>query len=333
MRKKSLVFSKKIFTIIPQTILAVIVILYSCGEVAAKEEVIILHAGSLSIPFAKIEKSFEAQNPSIDIVRKSGGSRKMARMISEQHKPADIMASADYKVIDNLLIPKYANWNIRFATNQLVLCYLDSSKYAHELNADNWFEILNKKDVSWGHTDPNLDPCGYRSLMVLQLAEKHYEKPGLFDKLLAGRSDKNVFGSAADMVKVLKDGKIDYIWEYLSVAVQNELNYIVMPDKINLGDYAHDDYYKQATLKVTGKKPGSEILLTAKSITYGITMTKDAPNPKGAKLFMQYLLDPEKGLKVLNEMGQPPFIPCRVNSEDVKANLPEALQGLVEIRN
>jgi ABC-type molybdate transport system substrate-binding protein len=33
----------------------------------------------------------------------------------------------------------------------------------------------------------NLDPCGYRSLMVLQLAEKHYNIPGLYDNIIANR--------------------------------------------------------------------------------------------------------------------------------------------------
>ncbi len=332
MQDQSSVLSKNRLSVVWNFFWIFTIFLFLCGNGIAKEKVIMLHAGSLSIPFAKIEKDFEAENPSIDIVRQSGGSRKMARMISEKHKPADIMASADYKVIDNLLIPKYANWNIRFAANQLVLCYLDTSKQAKEVNANNWYEILNKKDISWGHTDPNLDPCGYRSLMVLQLAEKYYEKPGLYEKLVAGRADKNVYASAADMVKVLKNHEIDYIWEYLSVAVQNDLKYVIMPDKINLGSYEHDDYYKQATLKVTGKKAGSEMLLTAKSITYGITITKDAPNPEGAILFMQYLLDPEKGLKVLSEMGQPPFIPTRVNSEDVVKSLPSPLQKLVEVK-
>ena len=34
----------------------------------------------------------------------------MARMIAELGKPADIMASADYKVIDKALIPAMADW-------------------------------------------------------------------------------------------------------------------------------------------------------------------------------------------------------------------------------
>ncbi len=84
--------------------------------------IIISHAGSLTVPLAKIEKDFETANPVIDILREAGGSTKMARMIAELGKPADIMASADYKVIDKALIPAMADWNIRFATNQLVLC-------------------------------------------------------------------------------------------------------------------------------------------------------------------------------------------------------------------
>ena len=121
-------------------------------------KLIIFHAGSLTVPFAKIEKEFEAKYPGVDVQRGAGGSTKMARMISEVGKPADMMASADYKVIDNNLIPKFADWNIRFATNQLVLCYTDQSRYADEITDKNWYEILQKKEVVWGHSDQNLDP-------------------------------------------------------------------------------------------------------------------------------------------------------------------------------
>lgn len=137
-------------------------------------KLIIFHAGSLTVPFTKIEKDFEAKYSKVDVLREGGGSTKMARMISELHKPADIMASADFNVIDKTLIPEYAVWNIRFATNQLVLCYTDKSRFANQITANNWHTILKRKGVIWGQADPNLDPCGYRSLMLLQLAEKYY---------------------------------------------------------------------------------------------------------------------------------------------------------------
>ncbi len=50
------------------------------------------------------------------------------------------MASADFKVIDKGTHPcAHADWNILFASNQLVLCYTDKSRFADEVNADNWF--------------------------------------------------------------------------------------------------------------------------------------------------------------------------------------------------
>jgi molybdate/tungstate transport system substrate-binding protein len=296
-------------------------------------KLIIFHAGSLTVPFAKIEKDFEAKYPKVDVLREGGGSTKMARMISELHKPADIMASADFKVIDKTLIPEYAVWNIRFATNQLVLCYTDKSRLANQITADNWYEILGKKGVIWGHSDPNLDPCGYRSLMVLQLAEKYYKQPGLYDRLIANRPEKNVRPKSVELVSLLKTGNMDYAWEYLSVAVQHGLKYIMLPDEINLGNYKMDEVYKQATVKVTGKKPGTWITRAGKSCTYGITILESTPNPEAAEAFMAYLMDPDGGLKTLKDMGQPPFVPCRVPTEKMKSSLPLSLMKWVEVRN
>ncbi len=300
------------------------------GEPGGK--VIVFHAGSLSVPFNHLEQALESKYPKLDIQREAAGSRKCARKITDAKRPCDIMASADYKVIDNLLIPGYADWNIRFASNQLVLCYTNKSPYAKEINAGNWPDILLKKDVSWGHTDPNLDPCGYRALMVLQLAEKHLNKPGLVDKLIANRAAKNIFPKASQMVSALQNGKLDYCWEYLSVAVQHGVKYIVLPDEINLGNYKYDSNYKQAVVKVTGKEPGTFLELKGKSITYGVTMLKDAPNKEGAIAFVQCLVSRTGGLKVLEVMGQPPFVPCRVPTAEMKSLLPAKLQKMVEIK-
>jgi len=295
-------------------------------------KVIIFNAGSLTIPFTKMEKAFEANHPGVDIVREAAGSRRCARKISDLKKPCDIMASADFTVIDTMLIPEYANWNIRFATNRLVLCYTDKSRYADKINAGNWYEILTKKGVVWGHSDPNADPCGYRSLMVLQLAEKHYKKPGLYQKLINSRPKENIRPKSVELIALLQTGNMDYAWEYRSVAVQHGLKFVELPDQINLGNYKYDNLYKQAIAELTGKKPGTTIKKKGKSCTYGVTLIKDAPNREAAVAFLQYMLNPEGGLKILKEMGQPPFIPCRVSTAEMMAILPAGLQKLVEVK-
>lgn len=293
----------------------------------------IFHAGSLTVPFAAMEKAFEAKYPGVDVLREAGGSTKMARLISEVGKEADIMASADYKVIDNNLIPKFADWNVRFASNQLVLCYTDMSKFAREVDAGNWYTILLKEGVEWGHSDPNLDPCGYRSLMVLQLAEKFYGNPGLYKRLLDSRPEKNVRPKSVELVNLLKTGHMDYAWEYLSVAIQHDLKYVVLDDHINLGNYKYDAFYSQAQVAVSGKKPGTRITKTGKSCTYGITMVKNAPNPEAAEAFLVFLLSADRGLATLKTMGQPPFVPARVPDQAMADKLPQSLSGLVAVQN
>jgi molybdate/tungstate transport system substrate-binding protein len=325
---KKLIGERHVLTVM---VALAMVFAYTASYADTSGKVIIFNAGSLTIPLAKMEKEFEAKYPKVDILREAAGSQKCARKITDLKNPCDIMASADFTVIDKLLIPQYADWNIRFATNRLVLCYTDKSKYANEITEQNWYEILARDGVVWGHSDPNLDPCGYRSLMVLQLAEKYYKKPGLYDKLIANRPKENIRPKSVELVSLLQTGNMDYAWEYRSVAVQHNLRFVELPDQINLGNYQHDDFYANAVVEVTGKKPGTYMEMKGKSCTYGITLIKSAPNRNAAIAFLQYALDPQGGLKVLEEMGQPPFIPCRVPSAEMKESLPEGLQGLVEV--
>jgi len=67
--------------------------------------------------------------------------------------PADIFASADYTVIDKILIPMHARWNVWFAVNQMVLCYTEKSRYAAEVTPDNWHKILIRPQVIWEHNE------------------------------------------------------------------------------------------------------------------------------------------------------------------------------------
>ena len=155
------------------------------SSVVAKEKIVVFHAGSLAVPFMDIEKAFEAKYPQYDVLREASGSRAAARKISEIGRAADVMASADYKVIDSLLIPSDAKFNAQFATNEMAIAYTSKAKYADEINENNWAEIFLREGVKVGHSNPNMDPCGYRSMLVTKLAEKHYKMPGLY---------KNLFG-------------------------------------------------------------------------------------------------------------------------------------------
>ncbi len=295
-------------------------------------KLIIFHAGSLSVPFAAMEKEFEARYPKVDVQREHGGSTRMARLISEIGKPADLMASADFKVIDKSLMPDQSRINIRFATNELVLCYTDRSRYAAEFGSGTWNDILSRPGVVWGHSDPNIDPGGYRALMAMQLAEKYYEKPGLYQRLLANRPKEFLRDKSVSLTALLQSGEMDYIWAYRSVALQHGLKFISLDDHINLAAPEHDDFYRQAAVRVSGEKPGTFLIRQGQFCAYGIALLEKAPNREAAKAFLAYLLDPNGGLRILAEQGQPPFRPPWVPSREMKDLLPEAVQKLVTVR-
>lgn len=318
-------------------LLLVVVALAGCsvpassgGDARASDDntIIIFHAGSLSIPVKELAAAFTKAHPGVTFATESSGSRTAARKISELHKEADVMMAADYTVIDNLLIPDFADWNIQFARNAMVIVYTDKSNYADEINADNWYEILLRDGVAYGHSDPDADPCGYRTLMVWQLAEKHYGVPGLAQQLDDHCPPKNVRPKAVELLSLLQSGDMDYAFEYLSVAVQHDMNYVMLPDEINLSQMDDADFYRQATIEISGSEPGSTVTKQGAPIVYGLTIPKNAPHPDLATAFVAFVLGPE-GQAILKAAGQPPIVPPM--SRDT-GKLPAALQSLVKSR-
>ncbi|RYD02672.1 hypothetical protein N752_23750 [Desulforamulus aquiferis] len=129
----------------------------------------ILHAGALRLPIAQCSKLFKKANPSIEVILESYGSRACARSIREGNQ-VDIIALADPLLFDELLVPEYVDRYYIFANDQIVLAYDEFSRGSDEITENNWTEILSRPEVSFGRSDENLDPCGYRTMMVWQLA-------------------------------------------------------------------------------------------------------------------------------------------------------------------
>ena len=283
--------------------LTVFLVLAAAFCAGAEEKVMVYHAGSLAAPMAQIEARYEKANPGVDILRESGGSAALARKITDLGGKCDVFLSADYMVIEKLLRPAGADFNILFASNAIVLMYGPKSKYGDEITKENWTEVLLRPDVRWGHSEPDADPCGYRSLMVLQLAEKHYGDKGLYERAMK-HPGKGVRQKAIELVAMVESGSMDYAFEYKSVAVQHGLKYLELPVEINLKDPDFSEAYSTVSVELAGKEPGKKITAKGEPIVYGLTIPKTAPNMKGAIDFVKYVLDPKGGLAVFEEMGQ-----------------------------
>ena len=288
-------------------------------------KLVVFHAGSLAEPVRALTAAFQAHYPGVIFQTEASGSNEAARKIRELGREADLLISADYRVIDHLLIPEFAEWNIRFARNEMVIAYTDRSQYADEVNADNWYEIIGRDGVICGRADPNTDPCGYRTLMVWQLAEAHYGIPALYHTLEARCPKAYIRPKSVELIALLQSGDVDYAFEYRSVALQHGLRFVELPPEINLGSVEYADFYGKANVEIAGTGPGKTVTVVGEPIVYGVTIPRNAPNPDLALEFVKFLISPE-GQAIMERMGQPPIVPPTTGDRDA---LPAALQPLV----
>lgn len=291
-------------------------------------DIIVFHAGSLSVPFAQMEKAFEDKYPGTDVIREAAGSREAVRKVTDLGREADIIGSADYTVIENLMFPDYTQWYINFATNEMVIMYTENSRYRDKINSDNWYKILLRPDVEYGHSDPNADPCGYRSQFVWKLAEKYYEVDNLYQELVDNCPLKNVRPKETDLIALLEVGELDYIFIYKSVALQHKMPYVELPEEINLKTTKYADFYKTVTFEVTGQEPGEMITQVGKPMVYAVTIPNNSPNLEGAIAFIKFIVGPE-GQAIMEKNGQPPIIPPEgVNIENAPKEIQDFLKDL-----
>lgn len=252
------------------------------------DTVVLFLAASLTKPIQPILDAYTARTGTV-ILRESGASLEHVRKITELHRIPDILMLADAEIFPQLLVPTYANWYADFARNRIVVAFTPKSKHANDINASNWMRILSGGDVEIGRTDPNLAPVGYRTLLMLQLAEKHYHQPGLAKSLLDHAPERNIRPNAAALAALLESGELDYIYDYQSVAESNGFRFIQLPPAIDLGDPKRGAEYATVSVTVRGTTPSSKLTYKGQPILYGLSIPKSAPHAAAAEAFYRYL--------------------------------------------
>jgi molybdate/tungstate transport system substrate-binding protein len=320
-------------------------------------ELKVICAGSLMAPFTEVEKAYEAQNPHVNVLTEGHGSVQVIRQVTELGARADVIAVADHSLIPAMMYDvkmpdsdsSYANWYIQFASNTLGLAYTSGSRYADEINADNWYEILSRPDVKLGVPDPRFDACGYRAIMACWLAGLLYDDSDIFHDVLGDfdypivpqvkdrqctilvpeiiRSQKvSVRGSSVVLLGILESGDIDYAFEYKSVARQRGLRFLEFPPEINLGSDDFQNLGYDLRVKIDYQRFASLIPdFVCQEILYGVTIPENSPHPEEALDYLEFLLGPE-GQRIFTEQHQP----FRSLVADGSEHLPDDLRYLLE---
>jgi molybdate/tungstate transport system substrate-binding protein len=264
----------------------------------------VFNAGSLAKPFNDLLQAFKRSHPSVVPAQENSGSLEAARKLTELGKIPDVLGVADYGVIAKLLIPKYAGWYVTFARNAMVLIYTDQSAAAGEINGRNWWQVLLRPEVRAGHSNPVLDPNGYRTLMVFQLAERFYHQPGLAARLDHAIPPRYIRPKEADLTALVQAGELDYSWSYLSIARTAGLRHVDLPPEVNLSDPKLADWYAQASVHLPAQRAEGRdsVEFRGEPIVYALTIPRAAPHPRSAEAFVRFAFSPE-GRSIVEAAG------------------------------
>lgn len=256
-------------------------------------------AGSLARPLRAALDSFSARS-GIPYTLESAGSLELARRLTDLGKHADVVALADEEVFPRLLMPTHVTWYARFARNRLVLAHSANAAGLADAKRGDWRAVVQRPTIQVGRADPDLDPAGYRTLMLFQLAERHYREAGLAQRLEATAPRRNVRPKSAELVALLQANELDYAWMYESSARGARLPFLTLPSDIDLGDEAAAATYEQASVRVLGATVGDTLEVRGMPIRYGLTIPREAPQPERAAAFLRFLLSPD-GVRVMRQ--------------------------------
>lgn len=295
----------------------------SCGtrDVAPSEgPLVVFTAGSLARPMRAALDSFAARE-GVTYELESAGSLETARKLTELGKIPDVIALADEDVFPKVLMPAHATWYVRFAENRIVLAYTDRSRYAAEIDSTNWWSVLQRPGLAIGRSNPDLDPAGYRTLMVFQLAERLYGSAGLAAALEKAAPPRNMRPKEIELVALLESGDLDYAWFYESMARASGVRHVRLPAAIDLSSTEDAATYATASVRVIGASARDTVSMKGAPIRYAFSIPVKASHPAVGERFATFLL--KDGRKALEGA----FLSTLPDPDAVGTSVPEAIQA------
>ncbi len=310
--------------------------------------VTIFAADSLTSFVNQTDTQFNKQHPNVKFQTTFSGSSALISQIINLNKTPDIMISANAALIDSKLIPNYADYNIQYARNELVVAYTNKSKNASQINSNNWYQILSSSGVKYSFGDPNSDPAGAYSVLMLQLSNSYYNNSTIFNNLVSSKSaitstqngssytinvptnenptnGLNIGPNDAAIVPLLQSNTIDYMITYKSIAESANLSYITLPTELALTNSSYQSTYNNYQLKqFSGSSNSSTVKM--QPIIYGIAILKNAPDKLLAQEYVQLILS-STGVNITQSNYLAPINPAILTN--VSTNIPSILQPYV----
>jgi molybdate/tungstate transport system substrate-binding protein len=279
---------------------AVLVGMIGARAHAADEDTVkVLYAGSLvNLMERSVGPAFEKET-GLRFQGYAAGSNKIANEIRGKLRRGDVFISASPTVNASLMGASNGNhvaWYVNFAESPLMIGYNPQSRFANDFKTKRWDEVLQEPGVRIGRTDPALDPKGAFTLELMKKAADLYHEPDLVQKTLGEPENPAQVLPEETLVGRLQSGQLDAGFFYST---------------------------ETSDLNIPAVRPAGELEVKAR---YTLTILGDAPNPKGAERFVDFLLS-DDGRQLLKQHGVDVINP-KVNG-DAEA-VPAPLRHVIE---
>lgn len=264
---------------------------------AKKEKFLVLYAGALNYTNENlVGPAFEAKHD-YQYLGEGHGSLPAARLIKEGLRYPDVFQSADAKVNESVLMGKengnFVSWYFTFASSEMVIIYYAKSRFADQFSLVEkgeikWYEVLAIPGLRFGRADPDLDPKGYRTLFVMELAQKYYHDLTIAERVLGNVDDSKQIFRESELLARLESGQIDATIGYKNEAIERNFPFISLPQAINLGSTQFVDFYGSVSYT-----SGEAITFQGSPILFTITVPRVARHRKAAVDFVSFILSRE----------------------------------------
>jgi len=248
----------------------------------------VAYAGSMGSLMEGPIKSTVAQRLNLEMQGRAQGSSALAQLIVGGSIRPDVFIPITPGPMLTVLRAGKANAAQPVANTEMVIAYNPKSRFAPKFEAAandkaDWWEVLEEPGLRFGRTDPVTDPQGRNIIFTMMLAAKLYKQPDLVEKVLGPAiNEKQIFTEPTVQAR-LQSGELDAASAYKIQPGPFNLPYLTLPKEINLsGQNVHADH-PDVSLSVGGKT------YTPEPLIYYAAVLKDAPNPKGAAAFTEWL--------------------------------------------
>ncbi|MCI4370644.1 MAG: substrate-binding domain-containing protein [Thermoplasmata archaeon] len=281
----------------------------------------VLGAGTLNTLFPQVASQLVNETPGItapSAAQTYEGSLDITTAITSTGARTDVAAVADFRLIPQLLEPKYAGYEVVFGATPEVLAYNPAISAFNGINQTNWAQKLVADVTTHGNApfavwNASTDPNGYNEIFSLELQGllSNGSASTFYNTFYGGASGAPAVPSSSTTLvehesqaaTLLKTGVVSALITYRSYAVVNGLKYQSFDPIVGLSannSTALSDYAKVTSTIVDSS--GSFAPVHAAPVLFAVTVPSNAPNPALGAAFLHLLLSPQ-GAAILSAGG------------------------------